>query len=56
MQLGILLDDNKLFRKAFRNYENAIRYQRKDGSMPIETRRGGRAIIYQGKSHDFNYR
>ena len=50
MQLGILLNDNKLFKKAFRNYENAIRYQRKDGSMPIETRRGGRAIFYQGRA------
>ena len=50
MQLGILLNDNKLFRKAFRNYENAIRYQRKDGSMPIETRRGGRAMFYQGRA------
>ncbi|MBD1156796.1 alginate lyase family protein [Pelagibacterales bacterium SAG-MED20] len=50
MQLGILLNDNKLFKKVFRNYENAIRYQRKDGSMPIETRRGGRAIFYQGRA------
>tara|TARA_B100000927_G_scaffold286378_1_gene277782 strand:- start:45 stop:1238 length:1194 start_codon:yes stop_codon:yes gene_type:complete len=50
MQLGILLNDNKLFKKAFRNYENAIRYQRKDGSMPIETRRGGRAMFYQGRA------
>ena len=50
MQLGILLNDNKLFRKAFRNYENAIRYQRKNGSMPIETRRGGRAMFYQGRA------
>ena len=50
MQLGILLNDNKLFRKAFKNYEYAIKYQRKDGSMPIETRRGGRAMFYQGRA------
>ena len=50
MQLGILLNDNKLFKKAFRNYEAAIRYQRKDGSMPIETRRGGRAMFYQARA------
>ena len=50
MQLGILLNDNKLFKKVFRNYENAISYQRKDSSMPIETRRGGRAIFYQGRA------
>ena len=50
MQLGILVSDNKLFRKAFKNYEAAIKYQRKDGSMPIETRRGGRAMFYQGRA------
>ena len=50
MQLGILLNDNKLFRKAFKNYEYAIKFQRKDGSMPIETRRGGRAMFYQARA------
>ena len=50
MQLGILLNDDKLFRTAFKNYEAAIKYQRKDGSMPIETRRGGRAIFYQARA------
>ncbi len=50
MELGVLLNDNKLFRKAFKNYEAAIKYQRKDGSMPIETRRGGRAIFYQARA------
>ena len=50
MQLGVLLNDSKLFRKAFKNYEAAIKYQRKDGSMPIETRRGGRAMFYQARA------
>ena len=50
MQLGIILNDNKLFRKAFRNYEHTIRYQRKNGSLPIEVRRGGRAMFYQGRA------
>ena len=50
MQLGILLNDNKLFRKAFLNFEAAIKYQRNDGSMPIETRRGGRAMFYQARA------
>ena len=50
MQLGILLSDKKLFRKAFKNFEAAIKYQRKDGSMPIETRRGGRAMFYQARA------
>ena len=50
MQLGVLLNDSKLFRKAFKNYEAAFKYQRKDGSMPIETRRGGRAMFYQGRA------
>ena len=50
MQLGVILNDNKLFRKAFKNYEHAIRYQRKNGSLPIEVRRGGRAMFYQGRA------
>ena len=50
MQLGIILNDNKFFRKAFRNYEHTIRYQRKNGSLPIEVRRGGRAMFYQGRA------
>ena len=50
MHLGILLNEDKLFRTAFKNFEAAIKYQRKDGSMPIETRRGGRAMFYQGRA------
>ena len=50
MQLGILIDSDKEFKKAFRNYESAIRHQRKDGSLPIEVRRGGRAMFYQGRA------
>jgi len=50
MQLGILIDSDKEFKKAFRNYEATIRYQRKDGSLPIEVRRGGRAMFYQGRA------
>ena len=50
MELGVLLNDSKLFRKAFLNYEAAIKYQRKDGSLPIEVRRGGRAMFYQGRA------
>jgi poly(beta-D-mannuronate) lyase len=50
MQLGIILNDNKLFKLAFKNYEAALRYQRKDGSLPIEVRRGGRAMFYQARA------
>ena len=50
MQLGILIDNDKEFKKAFRNYESAIRHQRKDGSLPNEERRGGRAMFYQGRA------
>ena len=50
MQLGILINDDKFFRTAFKNFEAAIKYQRKDGSLPIETRRGGRAIFYQARA------
>ena len=50
MELGVLLNDQKFFRKAFKNFEAAIKYQRKDGSLPIEVRRGGRAMFYQGRA------
>ena len=50
MQLGVILNDNKLFKLAFKNYEAALRYQRKDGSLPIEVRRGGSAMFYQGRA------
>ena len=50
MQLGILIDNDKEFKKAFKNYESAIKHQRKDGSLPIEVRRGGRAMFYQGRA------
>ena len=43
MELGVILNNDKMFRLAFKNYEAAIKYQRKDGSLPIEVRRGGRA-------------
>ncbi len=50
MSLAILLGDNKMFRKPFKNWNGAVKYQRKDGSLPIETRRGGRAMFYQGRA------
>jgi len=50
MELGILTANDKTFRKAFKNFEAAIKYSRKDGSLPIETRRGGRAMFYQGRA------
>lgn len=50
MELGVILNNDKMFRLAFKNYEAAIKYQRKDGSLPIEVRRGGRAMFYQGRA------
>jgi len=50
MELGVLTGDNKNFRKAFKNFEAAIKYSRKDGSLPIETRRGGRAMFYSARA------
>ena len=50
MMLGVLTGNDKIFRKAFKNYEAAIKYSRKDGSLPIETRRGGRAMFYEGRA------
>tara|TARA_B100000214_G_C23923470_1_gene607192 strand:+ start:102 stop:1295 length:1194 start_codon:yes stop_codon:yes gene_type:complete len=50
MELGVLTGDDKNFRKAFKNFEAAIKYSRKDGSLPIETRRGGRAMFYSARA------
>ncbi len=50
MSLAILLGDDKMFKKPFKNWIGAVKYQRKDGSLPIETRRGGRAMFYQGRA------
>jgi len=50
MELGIILNDHKIFRRAFKNFEAAMKSQRKDGSLPIEVRRGGRAMFYQGRA------
>jgi len=50
MSLAILLGDNKMFKKPFKNWIAAVKYQREDGSLPIETRRGGRAMFYQGRA------
>ena len=50
MELGVLIGDDKTFRKAFKKFEAAIKYSRKDGSLPIETRRGGRAMFYQARA------
>ena len=50
MSLAILLGDDKMFKKPFKNWIGAVKYQRKDGSLPIETRRGGRAMFYTGRA------
>ena len=50
MSLGILNGDAGMYRSAFTNWRAAVNSQRKDGSMPIETRRGGRAIFYLGRA------
>ena len=55
MQLGIILNDHKLFRKAFKNYEHAIRYQRKNGSLPIEVRRGGKSNVLSRKGDECSF-
>ena len=48
MQLGILLNDEKLLRAAFKNFEAAIKYQRKDGICQLK-QKGGRAMFYQAE-------
>ena len=49
MQLGILIDNDKEFKKHLEIMKQ-FKHQRKDGSLPIEIRRGGRAMFYQGRA------
>ena len=49
MQLGIILNDNKLLRKAYKKYEYTVKYQRRNGRLPIEVRRGRREMYNPGR-------
>jgi len=44
---GALLGEEDMFAEGVRAYRRAIREMREDGSLPLETRRGARALWYQ---------
>ncbi|HSK39453.1 MAG TPA: alginate lyase family protein, partial [Arenibaculum sp.] len=48
MQWGILTGDDDLFRRGIERFRLALRQMRPDGSLPLETARGARALWYQG--------
>ena len=45
--VGVVSNDNDLFRFGVKKYISAIRAMNKDGSLPLEMARGKRAIHYQ---------
>ena len=47
MQWGILTNDHARFRKGVERYFIALLQMRENGSLPLETRRGARALWYQ---------
>ena len=46
MALGALIGDRAMFESALPTYATILRSMRKDGSLPLETRRGARALHY----------
>lgn len=45
--VGVLTDDNKLYRRALKQYERAIGQLNPDGSLPLEMARHENALHYQ---------
>ncbi len=48
MQWGIITDDHNRFQKGIERYIIALYQMRPDGSLPLETCRGARAVHYTG--------
>lgn len=47
MQWGVLVGEDALYRRGMDRYATALRQMRPDGSLPLETARGARALWYQ---------
>jgi poly(beta-D-mannuronate) lyase len=47
MAWGALAGEDAYYREGFAAYERALRDMRADGSLPLETERGARALWYQ---------
>ena len=50
MSVGVLSNDRDLFLEGVDQWFITIDSMREDGSLPIETRRGSRALFYQGRA------
>lgn len=50
MALGAWLGDVDFFENGLEQWEITLNSMRGDGSLPIETRRGARALFYQGRA------
>ena len=50
MSYGAWTGDNPSFRIGLEQWDITIGSMREDGSLPIETRRGARALFYQGRT------
>ena len=50
MSYGAWSNDKKYFKTGLRQWFITLKSMRKDGSLPIETRRGARALFYHGRT------
>lgn len=50
MSLGAFVGQSELFNVGVKQWFITLRSQRGDGSLPIETRRGARALFYHGRT------
>ena len=50
MSYGAWVGDDKAFRAGLTQWDITLKSMRSDGSLPIETRRGARALFYQGRA------
>jgi poly(beta-D-mannuronate) lyase len=46
MAWGVLKDNKELYQQGIARYQTAIKDMREDGTLPLETRRGARAVWY----------
>ena len=50
MSYGAWVNNEKYFKTGIEQWKITLKTMRKDGSLPIETRRGARALFYQGRT------
>ena len=50
MSYGAWVNDEKYFKTGIEQWRITLKSMRKDGSLPVETRRGARALFYTGRT------